>query len=128
MITPSRWRPYSIAAGEFPVPIQLILNQHKGPLPVTASFKPVTDGPSCLVVSGSAWSQAANQMIGIQVTLDNAPIGTASIFSNATATHRALVPTYIPLKLAFGDHKVILSALPGTVTDVNDLFDIVLEY
>jgi len=95
---------------------------------VTASFKPVTDGPCCLIVSGSVWSQAVNHMIGVQVSLDNAPIGTASIYSNATATHRALVPTYIPLKLAFGNHQVTLSALPGTLGDLNDLYDIVLEY
>jgi hypothetical protein len=110
------------------VAIQIIANQHKGPLPITVSFKAPSDGPSCLIVSGSAWSQAANHMIGIQVSLDNAPIGTASIFSNATTTHRALVPTYIPLKLKFGEHHVTLSALPGTISDINDLFEIVLDY
>lgn len=117
-----------MAAGEFPVAIQIILNQHKGPLPVTASFSPPTDGPAWLIVSGSVWSQAANHMIGIDVSLDNKVIGSASIYSNAPATHRALVPTYIPLKLTFGNHQVTLSAISGTVSDVNDLFDIVLEY
>ena len=108
--------------------IQIIANQHKGPLPVTVSFTPPSDGPSCLIVSGSVWTQTANQMIGIQVSLDNKAIGSASIYSNAPTTHRALVPTYIPLKLTFGDHQVTLSAISGTISDVNDLFDIVLEY
>ena len=108
--------------------IQIIANQHKGPLPITVSFNPPSDGPICLIVSGSVWTQTANQMIGIQVSLDNKPIGSASIYSNAPATHRAVVPTYIPLKLTFGNHQVTLSALPNTVSDANDLFDIVLEY
>ena len=68
-------------------------------------------------------------MIGIQVSLDNAHVGSASIYSNAPTTHRAVVPTYIPLKLTFANHQVTLSAMPGgTVSDINDFFDIVLEY
>ncbi len=111
------------------MPVQIILNQHKGPLPVTATFKPVTDGPCCLVVSGSVWTQGVNVMIGIQVSLDGNVIGSASIYSNAATTHRAVVPTYIPLKLTFANHQVTLSALPGgTVSDANDFFDVVLEY
>jgi hypothetical protein len=111
------------------VAIQVIANQHKGPLPITVTFSPPTDGPCCLIVSGSVWTQTANQMIGIQVSLDNKVIGSASIFSNAASTHRALVPTYIPLKLDFGNHHVTLTAnAGGTVSDSNDLFDIVLEY
>ncbi len=109
--------------------IQIILNQQKGPLPLTASFKSPTDGPSCLVVSGSVWSQTANQIIGIEVSLDGKPIGLAAIFSNATATHRAVVPTYIPLNLAFGQHQLSLSAAtPVTTSDFNDFFDAVLVY
>ena len=108
--------------------IQIIANQLKGPLPITVTFKPPSDGPSWLIVSGSVWTQTVNHMIGIQVSLDGNVIGSASIYSNAVATHRAVVPTYIPVKLTFGNHQVTLSALPNTVSDVNDLFDIVLEY
>ena len=109
--------------------VQIILNQQKGPLPLTASFNAPSDGPSCLVVSGSVWTQTANQVIGIEVSLDGKPIGSASIFSNAVATHRAVVPTYIPLKLTFGQHKLVLSAAtPVTISDSNDLFDVMIEY
>ncbi len=109
--------------------IQIIANQQKGPLPLTLSFSSPTDGPSCLIVSGSVWTQTANQIIGIEVSLDGKPIGSASIFSNLASTHRAVVPTYIPLKLTFGPHKVVLSAATSvTVSDFNDFFDVVLEY
>jgi hypothetical protein len=127
-MAPGRWSPDSPPAGGIPVAIQIIANQHKGPLPITVSFKPPSDAPSWLIVSGSVWTQTANQTIGIQVSLDNKHIGSASIWSNAPATHRAVVPTYIPVKLDFGNHQVTLSALPGTIGDLNDFFDIVLEY
>ena len=111
------------------MPVQVILNQHKGPFPVTVSFSPPSDGPSCLVVSGSVWTQTANQKIGIEVSLDNKPIGSASIFSNAPGTHRAVIPTYIPLKLTFGTHHLSLGpATPVTIADSNDFFTVVLEY
>ena len=109
--------------------IQVILNQRKGPLPLTATFNAPSDAPSCLIISGSAWTQTANQTIGIEVTLDGKPIGSASIWSNAPATHRAVVPTYIPVKLAFGQHTIVLSAATsGTISDLNDFFDVVLDY
>jgi len=69
-----------------------------------------------------------NHIIGIEVSLNNKPIGSASTYSNAVATHRAVVPAYIPLQLTFGNHQVFLGAMPGTVSDSNDLFDVVLEY
>lgn len=109
--------------------IQVILNQKKGPLPLTASFNAPSDAPSCLIISGSVWTQTANQIIGISVSLDGQHIGSASIFSNAVATHRAVVPTYIPVKLKFGPHQLVLSTTPGTtVSDINDFFSVALEY
>jgi hypothetical protein len=70
-----------------------------------------------------------NQTIGIEVSLDGKPIGSASIFSNLGTNHRAVVPTYIPLKLTFGEHKLVLSAATSvTISDLNDFFDVVLDY
>jgi hypothetical protein len=109
--------------------VLVILNEKKGPLPVTATFNSPSDAQTCLVVSGSVWTQTANQMIGIQVSLDGKPIGSASLFSNLQATHRAVVPTYIPVTLKFGPHTLSLSAATGvTVSDINDFFSAVLLY
>jgi hypothetical protein len=111
------------------MPMLSILNQAKGGLPVSATFEAPLDGPACLVLSGSVWSQTANQMIGVGLELDGKLIGTASIFSNATTTHRAVVPSYIPINLTFGSHKVTLVPTTGTtVSDFNDLFDVALIY
>ncbi len=108
--------------------IQLILSQ-KGPLPITATFQAISNGPMYLEVNGSVWTQSANQMIGISIQLDGQQVGTAQIFSNGNATHRAVVPAYIPIKLDQGSHTLILSAAPGTtVSDLNDLFTAVIHY
>ena len=111
------------------MPVMSIFNQTKGGLPVSKSFDAPMDGPACLMVSGSVWSGTANQMIGVTVELDGAPIGSASIFSNANATHRAMVPSFIPIDLTFGTHKITLIPLNSvTTSDYNDLYDVVLIY
>jgi hypothetical protein len=111
------------------MPVMSILNQAKGGLPVSASFTAPLDGPACLVVSGSVWSAVANQMIGVGVELDGKAIGSASIYSNLNTTHRAVVPSYIPINLTFGTHKITLGpSTPTTTSDLNDLYDVVLIY
>lgn len=88
------------------------------------------DMPMYLEILGSVWTQTANQMIGIQVTLDGKVIGTANIFSNTAATHRPVVPVYLPIKLQQGSHTLQLAVAPSTTTvsDLNDFFTAVLHY
>jgi hypothetical protein len=111
------------------MPVMSILNQAKGGLPVSASFDAPTDGPACLMVSGSVWCGTANQLIGVNLELDGAVIGSATIFSNMATTHRATVPSFIPIKLTFGTHKITLVPLnSATVSDYNDFYEVVLIY
>jgi hypothetical protein len=108
--------------------IQVILSQ-AGPLPITANFNAPGNEPMYLEINGSVWTQSANQMIGIAIALDGRVVGTAKIFSNANATHRAVVPAYIPIQLSQGQHKLTLSASPGTtVSDYNDFYTAVIHY
>jgi hypothetical protein len=106
-----------------------IANQAPGPLPIKATFKSPTDGSASLMLAGSVWSGTANQKIGIQIALDGKVIGTASIFSNGTSTHRAVVPTYVPVQLTIGSHTIELTVLNSvTISDLNDFFDVSLLY
>ena len=108
--------------------IQVILSQ-AGPLPIKATFNAPGDSLMHIEVTGSVWTQTSNQMIGITVSLDGTAIGKALIFSNASTTHRAVVPVYIPVKLTQGQHTLTLSALPGgTVSDFNDFYTAVIHY
>jgi hypothetical protein len=110
--------------------LQVILNQKPGPLPINATFTALSDGPSTLIVHGSVWTTTANQKIGIAIQLDGAQVGTAQIFSNTASTHRAVVPTYIPIQLKQGQHTLTLALLPSTPTtsDFNDFFTAVIDY
>jgi hypothetical protein len=118
------------AGGSFQLmAIQVIMNQQPGPLPLKVAFKTPSDGPATIIVHGTIWSQTANVMIGVDVLLDGTKIGSASIFSNLQATHRAFPATYIPVKLAFGEHTLTLSVSAGAgITDLNDRFTAVLDY
>jgi hypothetical protein len=110
--------------------VQVLISNQKGPLPIQATFMAPGDMPMYLEVTGSVWTTTANQMIGIQVTVDNNVIGTANIFSNTASTHRAVVPVYLPIKLAQGSHTIKLALAPSTTTtsDFNDFFTAVLHY
>jgi len=110
--------------------IQVLLNQKKGPLPLNVSFNAPSDAPMYLEVTGSVWTQTANQLIGIAIQLDGQAIGTAQVFSNGASTHRPVVPTYIPVQLKQGPHTLALSTIAGstTVSDFNDFFTVVLHY
>ena len=108
--------------------IQVIINQ-KGPLPITVTFNAPGDSPMYLEINGSVWSQQANQMIGIGVKLDNQAVGAAQIFSNGTATHRAVVPAFIAIKLRQGQHTLSLSPnSAATTSDSNDFYTAVIHY
>jgi hypothetical protein len=109
------------------MPVQIILSK-QGALPITVNFNAVSDAPVVLEVNGSVWTMNANTMIGFQVAIDGAVVGKAQVFSNAASTHRPVVPAYVPLQLKFGQHSLTLSALSGTVSDVNDFYTAVLHY
>jgi len=111
------------------MPILPIISLKAGPLPLSAQFNAPSDAPSTLIVSGSVWTLSNNQMIGVTVQLDGKALGSASIFSNASSTHRATVPAYIPVKLTFGAHTITLVPQNSvTTSDLNDYFNVVLDY
>jgi hypothetical protein len=108
--------------------IQVVIQQ-VGPLPITVNFNAVADSPMTLQVNGSVWSQTANTMIGIGIKLDGKVVGAAQIFSNATATHRAVVPAYIPIQLSQGQHTLsVYGNNAVTVSDYNDFYTAIIRY
>ena len=96
--------------------VQVLIANQKGALPIQATFMAPGDMPMYLEVSGSVWTTTANQMIGIQIAVDGNVIGTASIFSNTASTHRAVVPVYLPIKLAQGSHTIQLTGSTSVTT------------
>ena len=98
-----------------------VINQ-KGPLPLTATVKVVSDGPMVLTFSGSVWSNTGESMIGASVLMDGVQVAAATIFANQEATHMAVVPVAVPLQTTFGQHTFEIVPLSDTTTDFNDNF------
>lgn len=108
--------------------IQVIVSQ-AGPLPIKVSFQAPGDEPMFIEVNGSVWSNNENTSIGIGVDLDGQRLGAAQIYSNGTATHRAVVPAYLPVQLSQGQHTLYLYLNTGeTVSDSNDFYTAVLHF
>lgn len=108
--------------------IQVIVSQ-AGPLPIKVSFQAPGNEPMFLEVNGSVWSNNENTAIGIGVDLDGQRLGAAPIYSNGTATHRTVVPAYLPVQLSQGLHTLYLYANTGeTVSDSNDFYTAVLHF
>jgi len=108
--------------------VQVIMNQ-AGPLPINVTFAVPGDEPMYLEVNGSVWSPFPNHMIGIGIDLDGQKVGVAQIFSNASSTHRAVIPAYIPIQLSQGQHTLSLYVNTAeTVSDYNDIYTVVIHY
>lgn len=106
-----------------------ILLQSNGPLPLSAPFKAPASGPATLHLTGSVWTQTAGSAIGITVSIDGAPVGSAWIYANAAASHMAVVPVFMPITLpdSTGPHTVTISSInSATATDRNDNFQVAL--
>lgn len=98
-----------------------------GPLPVTVSFDAPMDGPTTFLFSGTAWSTNQNVLIGVQVLLDDAVIGTSQLYSNSTGEHKTLPAQVMVTDLEPGRHKITFQALnANTVSDKNDNFSLAL--
>lgn len=109
----------------------MILLDTSGQLPVSAQFEAPSDGSVMFVLTGTAWTQKAPCMIGLNLFIDGQGIGnTAMCFANENASHMAMRTTFITFdNLSSGQHTItILPYGDNTVTDVNDYYQVTLFY
>ena len=108
----------------------LVIFDGSGALPQSVKFQSPLEGPATFVLSATAWTQSAATLIGVSLSLDGNVIGTAQCFANFNANHQAMMTTFIPVEyLSYDTHLIELTnANSGTVTDVNDYFQVTLLY
>lgn len=107
---------------------QVVVNQN-GPLPITTKFHYQAQGPAMLYVSGTAWSQQAGQLLGIEVLIDGNSVGAAQVMTNEASSHKTLVSAFFPLDLDYGDHTLmIIVGDAATTTDQNDFYNVSVLY
>ena len=109
----------------------MILLDKSGQLPMEAQFDSPAEGPVIFVLSGTAWTQEAPCIIGLNLFIDGQGIGnTAMCFANENASHMAMRTTFIAFdNLSFGNHT--LTILPydnNTITDLNDYYQVTMFY
>lgn len=95
----------------------------QGGLPKTQTLN-TNGGLVILFVSGSGWTPTPHALIGMSIKVDGAERAKARAFSNEAASHKTFVPVQLVLALDAGEHKVLLEALPGTLTDHNDFYNV----
>lgn len=102
-----------------------VLVSAPGPLPILTRFEAEADWDLVLLVSGSAWSDHGDRRIGVEVLVDEQPVGEACIHSNAARTHLALVSKPLVIPLSAGKHVLELRPLNGdTNADFADRFEV----
>ena len=109
----------------------MIIFDGAGPLPQSVTFNAPLDGPAVFVLSGTTRTESAALLTGISLSLDGVQIGNpAMCWANQNNNHMAMRPTFINVaNLSYGEHTIEISnAYNGTITDVNDYFQVVLLY
>jgi hypothetical protein len=101
----------------------------KGPLPITTTFQVENDGPTLILLAGSAWTQTGNVTIGVDLLVDGEAVAWAALFCNPTNQHMALVSVPMPYTFTIGEHTFTLRPdTPETVSDSNDFYYVTLLY
>ena len=109
----------------------IVIYDGAGPLPVTATFQSPADGAVVFALSGTARTESAATLTGIKLVLDGQVIGSpAMCWANQNDNHIAMRTTFIPYdNLTIGQHSIEIEiAYSGTITDVNDYFQVTLFY
>lgn len=102
-----------------------VLLSAPGPLPLQVEFESLRDGDLVLLVSGSAWTDTGDRRIGVQVLLDEAPVGEAFLHANQARVHMALVAKPLVVAAAAGRHVLELRRLNGdSNADFADRFEV----
>jgi hypothetical protein len=101
----------------------------KGPLPITTTFQVENDGPTLILLAGSAWTQTENVTIGVDLLVDGEAVAWAALFCNPSNQHMALVSVPMPYTFTIGLHTFTLRPdSPETVSDHNDFYYVTLLY
>ncbi len=99
-------------------------NNAVGPMPLTSgSF--TTRGQTLLVLAaGSGFHGSPGQLIGMNIQIDGVNKGVSRVYTNEASSHKAFVMNPLLVTgIAAGAHTVSLTALAGTSTDGNDIFN-----
>jgi len=82
-----------------------------------------------IFASGSGWSAATGQKIGMQILIDGKVQGQAACYTNESGSHKVFSANALVVAgIAMGNHTLALQTLSGTntTTDPNDFFNVTI--
>ena len=100
-----------------------------GDNPLTGTYQKRKGGTLIISAAGSGWSGTKDQLIGIKVFVNGNQVGTAQVWTNEAASHKAFVPTFeVVNNVGKGQVNIKLEPLnPETKIDKNDSFRVTVE-
>lgn len=108
----------------------IVIYDGAGPLPVKATFQSETSVGVVFVLTATARTESAAVLTGVQLIIDGVSIGQSLCWANENNNHMTLRPTLIPYgDMTIGEHTIEIDiAYEGTITDVNDYFQVTMLY
>jgi hypothetical protein len=107
----------------------IVIYDGAGPLPVKASFESQTNAGVVFVLTATARTESAAILTGVELSIDGKAVGGAMCWANQNDNHIAMRSTFIPYEnITLGAHTIELNAYLGTITDVNDYFQVTMLY
>lgn len=115
--------------------LQLLLDQHPGPLPLTGTFQPRSSEVVDMIISGVAWRRGSSSTntIGIELVIkdkDGNQVGYTSGTLDSGVIRRAVVAQFGQMTLKWGEtYSFTLQLLHADQnSDSNDFFTATIIY
>jgi hypothetical protein len=110
------------------VTITQVMTNAQGPLPLRGNSFRSDGGTLILTASGSGFTNNAGLILGMNVLVDGATVGTCKAYANQAGIHLPFIPIAVALQdVGHGNHVIEVQALGGTLTDSNDFFNVTIS-
>lgn len=109
------------------VTITQVLTNAQGPMPLRGNSFRSDGGTLILTASGSGYVDNAGLILGMNVLVDGAVVGTCKGYANQAGVHMPFVPIAVELRVRHGNHVIEVKPLSNTRTDNNDFFNVTIS-
>ena len=109
---------------------QVIL-EGQGPLPLKATFTALSNLPTNIYISATAFAPAAPQFLEVIVRIDGERVAMAQVMTNEANVHRTLISSFTPITLSVPDQHTVQLELFDTQfmrSDSTDYYCVSLIY
>jgi hypothetical protein len=109
--------------------VSQVILEGQGPLPLKATFTAISNLPTNIYISATAFTKQP-QWMEVIVRIDGNRVAAAKVFTNEVNVHRTLLSSFTPIELSVPDeHTVQLEVFDQfTLSDSTDYYCVTLIY